>query len=191
LLDPVAVLVTEFFRHEVHGINVLAQRLPRFVFNSNVEEPAPPIVNIVNDRESPSMADKLDPPKLPAFALWVDSTARIEAKGNPQNKTSIVKLAGAYCTPYGADPIASRQACGYILSAGWLCMDRFSSTTVAEAPGEPSYRQLNGYRILEVASCEMAQRTATSPGRKTKMWGFLDIEVVVATALRKALLSNP
>jgi hypothetical protein len=182
MVDVPLRLVTRFQRHPVHGLNAIAQWLPRTGWNGEPDDPAPPIVAIICDSESPQMAETLDPPQLPAFALWANGTSKTTSQGRPATQLDI---AGAYCTNARADPLAAIVECSYILRAARLCMTRFNSLSFSEAEGEPSYRMQNGIRIMEMSSCEEARRTATSKGKKTKMWGFLDITLIVVDGITR------
>lgn len=187
MLNIVAKLVSEWNRHATYGVAALAHTFPRNGWNGQAADPAPPtLFDVVCDRDFPDMMETLDPPPVlvgrPCWAIWINDTTRVEWKSK---KAHAVDLVASWCTPPEIDAAVAVSNAGYILRAGQLCMSLFENPTLSDPQAGPSYRQLNGVRIMEVLSCEQAQRTATSRGKKTKFWGFLDITVVVIDGAMK------
>jgi len=76
-----------------------------------------------------------------------------------------------------ADPIESEKNCGYILRGGVISFERFNNQSVSK-----DFRRLNGVKILEIRSV-VEQRAPAAVGRR-KMWGFLEIRVIVLDDLK-------
>lgn len=176
MINETVVLLSAFAAHPDHGVNEMAQGIPRKNIDPlKPDEPAPPIVAIVDDQNDPGVANGLDPSEVPCFMLWGDSAPPIEYKGYKLAKEVII--AAAFVTEENADPIASEKACGNILRGGMITFGRFNHQSYSR-----SFRELNGIRILEIKSAT-EQRVVAAVGRR-KMWGFLDIRAIVVENLQ-------
>jgi hypothetical protein len=175
MLDIAVRLVAAFCADATHGINEMAQGLPRATMVPGIFDDAPPLVALCNDADDESVAAALEPPEVPAFMFWGDSAADVDVRGYKIAKEVII--AGAFVTEDGADPLASVRACGYILRAGILTLGRYNSQENSKG-----FRKLNGISIHQITSVTEQRMTAVVGTRK--MWGFLDIRATVVETLQ-------
>jgi hypothetical protein len=174
MIDVTVRLLEAFFNDPVHGINEMAQTLPRKTLDPMVDDPAPALVTVCSDLSDPDVAEKLEPAKVPAFMLFGDSAADITMRGYKVAKEVIV--AGTFVTDETADSLTSSRDCGYILRGGLLTLGRYNSADKAGA-----LRSLNGIKVLEISKV-VEQRVTVAVGRR-KMWGFLAIHATVVESL--------
>jgi hypothetical protein len=176
VINETVQLLAAFAAHVEHGVNVMAQGIPRKNLDPlKPDDEAPPILSIADDVNDPGVANGLDPEEVPCFMMWGDSQAAIEVRGYKTAKE--VVIAAAFVTDEKADPIAAEKACGYILRGGVITFGRFN-----HQPYSRGFRELNGIKILEIRSVT-EQRVVAAVGRR-KMWGFLDIRVTVIENLQ-------
>lgn len=176
MLNETVQLVAEFFRSAEHGVNVMAQTIPRKNIDPlKPDDAAPPILTVVDDVNDPGVAANLDPAEVPCLMVWGDSTTQVDFKGYKLARE--VVIAAAFVTTEDADPLAMEKACGYILRGGRLTMGRFDSQAIAR-----NFRELNGIRVMQVQNVT-EQRIPVAVGRR-KMWGFLDIRLIVVESLQ-------
>lgn len=174
MINETVQLLSAFAKTTEHGINGMAQGIPRKHIDSTLpDDPAPPILAIVNDVTDEGVAKGLDPDEVPCFMFWGDSSEPIEYKGH---KHAEVIVAGAFVTDAGADPLSMEKSCGYILRGGVLTFGRFNNQAFSKG-----FRELNGIKILEIRSV-IEQRFPAAEGRR-KMWGYLTIRAIVAENL--------
>lgn len=175
MINEVVQLLSVFASSAEHGVNEMAQGIPRKnVDPLKPDDTAPPVVAVVDDINDAGVAAGLDPEEVPCFMMWGDSALPSEYKGY---KVTEVVVAGAFVTDAHADALSSEKACGYILRGGMLTFGRFNHQAYSKG-----LRELNGIKILEIRSVT-EQRVPAAVGRR-KIWGFLDIRVVVVENLQ-------
>jgi hypothetical protein len=175
VINETVQLISAFAGNVNHGINEMAQGIPRRNINpAKPDDAAPPLVTIVDDINDEGVAKGLDPEEVPCFMFWGDSSSPLDYKGY---KVTEVVIAGAFVTDASADPLSMEKACGYILRGGILTLGRFNNQTFSQG-----FRELNGIKILEIKSVT-EQRIPAAVGRR-KLWGFLDIRVIVVENLQ-------
>lgn len=176
MINEVVKLLERFGADPDHGVNELAQSIPRTNLAPSPDDSAPPIVAIFSDIDDAGTAREMDPPDVPALVFWGASEADITQKGLLPIAKKIT-IAAAYVTAEDADPLTTIRDCGYILRAQAISMmSRFNRVTLSAA-----YRELNGVRITEVTDVNEYRLTATV-GRR-KMWGLLEINAVAIETL--------
>lgn len=175
MINDTVRLLEAFFKSPDHGINAMAQGIPRAGLLGADPDPAPPIITVCSDMSDAGVAEKIEPAEVPAFMLFGDSSADTKMQGYKIAKEVIV--AGTYVTDEGADSIAAVRDCGYILRAGLLTLGRYNSSEKAGA-----LRVLNGLRVMEISKV-VEQRVTVAVGRR-KMWGFLAIHATVVETLQ-------
>src|SRR5678815_5404241 len=146
MVSSVVRLVAAFLDHPTHGVNSMMQSLPRENLGGLPADPAPPTLAIFNTMDTPSVAEKLDPPKVPAIIVWGDSSAPVEMRGYKTAREAIVAI--AFVTADDADPIQANRTCGLALRGIVLTMGRYNSQDFSAG-----YRELNGIKIHEVRKC--------------------------------------
>lgn len=176
MINETVQLLAAFAAHVDHGVNEMAQGIPRKNLDPlKPDDPAPPILAIVDDVNDEGVAKNLDPEEVPCFMMWGDSVAQVEYKGYKLARE--VVIAGAFVTEEGADILTMERACGYILRGGMITFGRFNHQSYSR-----NFRELNGIKILEIRTVT-EQRIPAAVGRR-KMWGFLDIRVIVVENLQ-------
>lgn len=175
VIDNVVRLLEAFFKDPTHGINEMAQSLPRATLVPGVFDPAPAIVTICSDLSDAGVAEKLEPADVPCMMLFGDSMADTTMAGYKIAKE--VVIAATYVTDEKADPLTAVRDAGYILRAGLLTLGRYNS---ADKAG--SLRALNGIKVLKLDKV-VEQRVTAAVGRR-KMWGFLAIHATVVETLQ-------
>lgn len=176
MINQVVMLLSRWAADADHGVNDLAQSIPRTNFAPTPDDPAPPIVDIFSDVDDAGTAREMDPPTVPALVFWGASEADLKKKGDLPISRRIT-IAAAYVTAEDADPLTAIRDCGYILRAEAISiMSRFNRVSLSAA-----YRELNGIRITEVTDVNEYRLTA-SVGRR-KMWGLLEINATVIETL--------
>jgi hypothetical protein len=170
VLDIAVRLIAGFAAHPDYGVNVLAQALPRSTGLATPADPAPPLVTLYNDSDDGSIAEDLDPDKVPALVFWGDSAADIEMRGYPGAKE--VVIGAGFVTAENEKPFHAVRNCGYILRAARQTFTRYNSGDMSEG-----YKELNGIKIVKVNSV-VEQRITAAVGRR-KLWGLLEIRATV------------
>lgn len=175
MLDITVQLLANFARLPDGGVNDMAQSIPRKNIDPlQPDDPAPPLVAVVDDVTDKGVAANLDPSEVPALMIFGDSTAEVSYRGYKIARE--VSIAAAFITAEDADPIESARVCGYILRGARLTFGRYNTSA-----GKP-YRELNGIKVMEITKSEETRITA-AVGRR-KMWGFLDIRATVVETLQ-------
>jgi hypothetical protein len=175
VIDNVVRLLEAFFQDPTHGINEMAQSLPRTTLDPLVSDPAPVIVSICSDLSDAGVAEKMEPADVPCVMLFGDSSADTSIAGYKIAKEVIV--AATFVTDEKADSLSSARDAGYILRAGLLTLGRYNS---ADKAG--SLRKLNGITVLQINKV-VEQRVTAAVGRR-KMWGFLAIHLTAVETLQ-------
>lgn len=169
MINETVRLLSAFLLDPQHGVNEMAQTLPRTALGGASADPAPPIVSVFNDVDTPSVATDLTAPQVPALVVWGDSDVETTYKGYKIARDVIIAV--AYVTEDGVDNLVTNRDCGYILRGGILTFGRYNNQKLSEG-----YRELSGIRIMEVREVT-GQRVTAAVGRQ-KMWGFLAVRVV-------------
>lgn len=176
MINETVQLLSRFATHPDHGVNELAGSIPRKNIDATKpDDDAPPIVAIVDDVNDEGVAAALDPRDVPCIMFFGDSSAIINLPGYRLARE--VKVVAAFVTEENADPLTSERACGYLLRALQMTFGRYNSQDLSKG-----YRTLNGIKVLEIKRV-VEQRLSVADGRR-KMWGFLDLQVIVVDTLQ-------
>lgn len=177
MINQVVMLLSRWAADAEHGVNELAQSIPRSNFAPAPDDPAPPLVAFFSDVDDAGTAREMDPPDVPALVFWGMTEADMQPKGQLEISRKI-SIAAAYVTAEDADPLTAIRDCGYILRAEAISlMARFNRVNLSK-----SCRELNGIRITHVTDVNEYRLTA-SVGRR-KMWGLLEINATVIETLQ-------
>lgn len=176
MLDTTVTLLSAWARNVDNGWNASTAVIPRFKFGVAPPEqwPAPPVIAIVDDQMDPGVAKELAPSELPCIMIWGDSDAETRYKDRPARE---VAIAAAFCTNEDMDPLEAERLCGFYMRGGRLSYFRYNRQGLSR-----DYRKLNGVLVMEVSKCT-EQRITAAVGRY-KMWGFLDLRVIVVDDLQ-------
>jgi hypothetical protein len=169
MMSEVVRLLSKFSEHVEHGINEMASTLPRTNL-SGPDDPAPPTLTMYNSEDDKDIAAAFDPPKVPAWILWGDSSFDVKLNGRYKIGKEII-IGAAFVTADDADPYVSNRQCNLFMRGGIICYQRYNSQDKAGA-----LRQLNGIFVHEVSSVT-EQRITAAVGRR-KLWGMLEIHVI-------------
>lgn len=176
MINETLQLLARFAQHPEHGLNDLAGTIPRANIDpAKPDDEAPPALQIVTVLDDEGAAKDLNPETLPCFMMWGVTSARITY--GTYKIARQVTIAGAFVTDENADPLSTSNACGYILRGGTMTFWRFNSQSNSQG-----YRELNGITIMEVRS--VTEHRVTYAEGRCKMWGFLELEVIVVDTLQ-------
>lgn len=167
-------LLAAWSRDATHGINEMTQQIPRAKFGGGPDDPAVPLIAIVDDQTDPGVAKSLAPSEMPCIMLFGDSDAPVEYNRKPARE---IALAAAFCTEEDADPLEAARLCGYYMRGARRSFFRFNHQSYSR-----DYRKLNGVLIMEISKVT-EQRVTAAEGRH-KMWGFLDVRAIVVDDLQ-------
>lgn len=168
MLNEVVLLLSDFLRDPEHGVNEMAGTLPR-KSPTGVDYPAPPVVKVYSDMDTPEVARDLTAPSLPAVIVWGDSDTSTTYRGYKVARDVVIAI--GYVTEDSVDDLVTNRECGYILRGGILTFGRYNDQKRSEG-----YRELNGIRIMEVSKVT-EQRVTAAVGRQ-KLWGFLEVHAI-------------
>lgn len=170
MIDVAVVLIAAFLKHAEHGVNEMAQSLPRNKWGGGIMD-VPRLVKIFDDVEDDAIAEDLDPPEVPALIVWGDSAGDAPANKLYRISKNVI-VAAAYVTETGDDNKQCRNECGLVLRGAMLSLMRYNNQ--ANSAG---FREFNGIKVHEITSATDQRMTAAVGARK--MWGVLQIRAVV------------
>lgn len=170
MLSETVRLVAAFLDHPEHGVNGMIASLPRKNLGGAADDPAPPLLPIFNTMDSPTVAERLDPPEVPAIVVWGDSTTPIELRGYKTAREAVVAI--AFVTADDADPIAANRVCSLALRGVVITMGRYDSQSMSTG-----YRELNGIKVHAVRKV-VEEQVGFAVGSR-KLWGFVDARLIV------------
>lgn len=171
MIDETVQLIAAAAEDEANGVNAIAQVLPRFRFGGIIENPAPPVVPIVNDSDDASVSSEEGPSELPAFMLWADAGGAPKARATA---ASDVTLFGAFVTRADADSMTAARTANLIVRAAMICFARFNSQALSGA-----YRELNGVRVLMIDEDQTLVHRVTWTVGRIKYWNLIEIHAQV------------
>jgi hypothetical protein len=171
--NEVTQIITRWYGHTEHGVNVMVPTIPRQKIDGSGSWPAPPVVALFDDTMGSVINDslELEPPSHPSILSFCYNEVRTQVKEHRGIAKNVV-IASAYCTQDEQPEIAIRNG-GITLRAMEKCLERMNHQAFSEG-----YKELNDVRVMKIDDISIL-RMAGAVGR-TKMWG---IALVTLTAI--------